>query len=512
MVRSIGRLTALQVTRLAKPGLYGDGGGLTLQITKAGVKSWLFRFMRDGKAHGMGLGATHTVSLAEARQKALEARKLLADGLNPLTIKKQKKLESALERAKAMTFDQCSEAYIEAHKASWNNAKHIGQWKSTLATYASPVFGNAAVADVDQALIVKCLMPIWTTKAETASRLRGRIEAVLGWATTSGFRTGENPARWKGHLENLLASVSKTSRTKNHPSLAWSQIAEFMQALQSREGNAARATEFAILTACRSGEVRGAQWSEFNFEENVWTIPAQRMKAGREHQVPLSEAAISILSAIRKKQELAQEQSPETPKTDIVFPGTKGQALSDMSLTAVIRRMNSEADKPVWVDAAGDGITVHGFRSTFRMWAAETTTYPREVAEHALAHQLPDAVERAYQRGSQLAKRQALMKDWAEYCSSAVRLVSQPAPTAKDEDDALVEAESKSTFSNKTFKAGFAAYLKRREQEREQYSLAQTANMAPSAVIEAPSPTQTKIEKSMAERFAESVRHLKRRE
>lgn len=406
MARQLGKLTALQVNKFTKPGLYGDGGGLTLQITKAGVKSWLFRFMREGKAYGMGLGPTHTVGLAEARQKALNARKQLLDGLNPLAEKKQKFLAQALERAKMMTFDQCSKTYIEAHKASWKNAKHLDQWINTLATYASPVFGQLPVAEIDTALIVKCLAPIWQTKTETASRLRGRIESVLGWAATSGYRTGENPARWKGHLENLLANISKSSRTKNHPSLPWPRIAEFMAALKAREGNASRATAFTILTACRSGEVRGAQWSEFDFNEKVWTIPAKRMKAHREHQVPLSDAALALLASMPQSGEF-------------VFPGSKGQPLSDMSLTAVIRRMNSDEDKPVWVDATGEGITVHGFRSSFRMWAAETTAYPREVAEHALAHQLPDAVERAYQRGTQFAKRQALMAEWATHCAGA---------------------------------------------------------------------------------------------
>jgi integrase len=418
MARQLNRLTALQVTKLSKPGLYGDGGGLTLQITSAGVKSWLFRFMREGKAYGMGLGATHTISLAEARQKALDARKLLVDGLNPMVVKKQKLLAVALERAKMMTFDQCAASYIEAHKASWKNAKHIDQWTNTLATYASPVFGQQPVADVDTALVVKCLAPIWQTKTETASRLRGRIESVLGWATTSGFRTGENPARWKGHLENLLATIGKSSRTKNHPSLPWQRIGEFMQALKAREGMAAKAVQFTVLTACRSGEVRGAQWSEFDFAERVWTIPAERMKARREHQVPISDAAHTVLMSIRNMNMVSVDQASIPADSRFVFAGTKMQALSDMSLTAVIRRMNADADKPLWVDANGDGITVHGFRSTFRMWAAEMTAYPREVAEHALAHQLPDAVERAYQRGTQFAKRQALMTEWGAVCSS----------------------------------------------------------------------------------------------
>jgi len=418
MARQLGKLSALQVTKLSKPGLYGDGGGLTLQITGAGVKSWLFRFMREGKPFGMGLGPTHTVSLAEARVKALDARKLLVDGQNPLTVKKERRLADALDRAKMMTFDQCSKAYIDAHKSGWKNAKHIDQWTNTLATYASPVFGQLPVANIDTALIVKCLSPIWQAKTETASRLRGRIESVLGWATTSGYRTGENPARWRGHLENLLANIGKASRTKNHPSLPWQRIGQFMNALGSREGVAAKAVEFTILTACRSGEVRGAQWSEFDFNENIWTIPKERMKARREHQVPLSDAAMAVLASMRLKQ--AALADPEAkPKLDqFVFPGTKGQMLSDMTLTALIRRMNSDEEKPIWTDASGHGVTVHGFRSTFRMWAAETTAYPREVAEHALAHQLPDVVERAYQRGTQFAKRKALMAEWGAHCTS----------------------------------------------------------------------------------------------
>ena len=406
MARQQQRLSALQVSKLTKPGLYGDGGGLTLQITATGAKSWLFRYMVAGKPHGMGLGPTHTVSLAEARQKALEARKLLIDGVNPLAAKKQNQIAAALADAKMMSFDQCAEAYILAHKAGWKNAKHGDQWTNTLNTYASPVFGHLPVAEIDTGLVVKCLAPIWESKTETASRVRGRIESVLGWATTSGYRTGENPARWKGHLENLLATISKSSRTKNHPSLPWQRIGAFMSALRVREGVSARAVEFAILTACRSGEVRGAQWPEFDLAGKLWTIPAERMKAKREHQVPLSDAALALLESITKDDDV-----------EVVFAGTKGQPLSDMSLTAVIRRMNGD-DKPVWADANGEGITVHGFRSSFRMWAAETTNYPREVAEHALAHQLPDAVERAYQRGSQFAKRAALMAEWAVYCST----------------------------------------------------------------------------------------------
>ena len=405
MARQQHKLSALQVNKLTKPGLYGDGGGLTLQITPAGAKSWLFRYMVAGKPFGMGLGPTHTVSLAEARQKALNARKLLIDGINPLVAKKKNQIAAALASAKMMTFDQCAEAYILAHKASWKSTKHADQWTNTLNTYASPVFGHLPVAEIDTGLVVKCLSPIWASKAETASRLRGRIESVLGWATTSDYRTGDNPARWKGHLDNLLATISKTSRTKHHSSLQWNRIGTFMSVLRSRDGISARALEFVILTACRSGEVRGARWAEIDTVSKVWTIPAERMKAKREHEVPLSDSALALLESMPKDGEL-------------VFAGTKKQPLSDMSLTAVIRRMNDDGNNPVWTDANGDGVTVHGFRSSFRMWAAETTNYPREVAEHALAHQLPDAVERAYQRGSQFTKRAALMADWSAYCAT----------------------------------------------------------------------------------------------
>ena len=402
MARQQNRLTALQVAKLSKPGLYGDGGGLTLQITPAGVKSWLHRYMIDGKSFAMGLGPTHTVDLAEARRKALEGRRLLLDGVNPLLARNQQQVAAKLAETNMMTFDQCAEAYIQAQKPSWKNAKHAKQWSSTLKTYASPVFGAAPVADVDTGLVVKCLAPIWESKTETATRVRGRIESVLGWATTSGYRTGENPARWKGHLENLLATISKVRRTKNHPALPWQQAGGFVHALRARAGVAARALEFLVLTACRSGEVRGALWAEFDLDGRLWTIPAARMKGAREHQIPLSDPAVRILAALPKD-------------SDIVFPGTKGQALSDMSLTAVVRRMGGRHD---WVDADGARVTVHGFRTTFRMWAAEMTNYPREVAEHSLAHQLPDAVERAYQRGSQFTKRTSLMSDWAVYCST----------------------------------------------------------------------------------------------
>ena len=380
------RLTVKEIQRKTTPGLHGDGGGLWLQITKTGVKSWLFRFMVKGKAYGMGLGPLHSVTLAEARHKAANARRLLAEGINPLEERRRLHAQDAANRARTMSFAACSAQYIAAHRAAWKNAKHAEQWSSTLQTYVHPVIGKLPVGDIDTALIVKVLTQrdpkgnsFWEVKNETASRVRGRIEAILGWATTSGFRSGDNPARWKGNLENLLANISKRSRVKNHPSLPWQQVDAFMSSLDKREGIAARAVEFTILTACRSNEVRGARWSEIDLDAKIWTIPSSRMKAGREHEVPLSDEAIALLKRLHASSEL-------------VFPGIQNQVLSDMSLTQVIRRM--VRDGQVWTDRDGRTVTVHGFRSTFRMWAAEATNYPREVAEHALAHQLPDAVER----------------------------------------------------------------------------------------------------------------------
>ena len=405
------RLTVKEIQRKTTPGLHGDGGGLWLQITKTGVKSWLFRFMVKGKAYGMGLGPLHSVTLAEARHKAANARRLLVEGINPLEERRRLHAQDAANRARTMSFAACSAQYIAAHRAAWKNAKHAEQWSSTLQTYVHPVIGKLPVGDIDTALIVKVFTqrdpkgnPFWESKTETASRVRGRIEAILGWATTSGFRSGDNPARWKGNLENLLANISKRSRVKNHPSLPWQQVDAFMSSLDKREGIAARAVEFAIITACRSNEVRGARWSEIDLDAKIWTIPSSRMKAGREHEVPLSVEALALLKRLHASSEL-------------VFPGIQNQVLSDMSLTQVIRRM--VRDGQVWTDRDGRTVTVHGFRSTFRMWAAEATNYPREVAEHALAHQLPDAVERAYQRGTQFAKRIELMRDWGSLCKRA---------------------------------------------------------------------------------------------
>jgi integrase len=403
MAKIIDKLTPLEVKNKTKPGCYRDGPNLYLQITKNGVKSWLLRYTLHGKAKNMGLGPVHTVTLAEAREKAREARKLLLQGVDPGADKRAR--VARIAAAVAKTFDQCAADYITIHRHGWKNPKHADQWQNTLDTYASPIFGKLPVAEVDTDLVMKALLPIWTTKTETASRLRGRIEAVLGWATTSKFRTGDNPARWKDHLENLLPAAGKVKTVRNHPALLYKQVGAFMVALRQQAGLGARCLEFAILTAARSGEVRGATWQELDLKEKHWTIPKERMKAGKEHRIPLSDVAVKMLEAL-----------PRIKGNDLVFPAPRGGALSDMTLSAVIKRMQGDG-KPVWTDATGAPITGHGFRSTFRDWAGETTAHPREVIEHALAHMLRDKAEAAYARGSLFDKRRKLMADWATYTS-----------------------------------------------------------------------------------------------
>ena len=410
MAKGIEKLSALKVAKETKPGYYGDGGGLWLQISKSGAKSWVFRFKSPvtGKAREMGLGPLDTFSLAEARVRAKGARQIVDAGRDPIQEREAEKQRFRATVAKALTFDQCATAYIEAQRAGWKNPKHAKQWESTLATYASPVIGSLPIADVDMPLILKIIEPIWKVKNETASRLRGRIESVLDWATVRGYRSGDNPARWKGHLDTLLPAPGKVRKGGHHAALPYTGIGAFMAELRRREGIAARALEFAILTACRSGEVRGATWAEIDLQSRTWTIPAARMKAGKEHRVPLSDKAVKLL-----------EELPMMAGGEIVFFAPRGGALSDMSLTAVLRRMER-----------GD-LTAHGFRSTFRDWAGDTTAFPREVIEHAMAHQLKDKAEAAYQRGDLLAKRARLMQAWGDHCAivqtgAAATPINQP--------------------------------------------------------------------------------------
>lgn len=404
MSRAIHRLKAVAVAQTTKPGLYSDGGGLYLQITAAGVRSWLFRYMRQGKARGMGLGPLHTITLAKARGKAHECREQLLAGIDPLDAKKDAQQSQRVEEAKALSFRQCAVNYHLAHKDGWKSAKHADQWTNTLSTYAYPVIGDLPITAIDVGLVMKILEPIWKTKTETASRLRGRIESVIDWATARGYRIGENPARWKGHLDHLLMSRSAANKVVHHPALPYADLAEFIVDIRKQDGFAKQALEFAILTACRTSEVLNAGWSELDLDLAIWTIPAERMKAGREHRVPLSARACEIL---REQRTAGQGQQRAADEDQYVFPGRKvAQPLSNMALLQLLKRMNR------------NDLTVHGFRSTFRDWAGECTNHPREIAEAALAHTVKDKTEAAYARGDLFDKRRVLMSDWATFCAT----------------------------------------------------------------------------------------------
>lgn len=386
------RLSAVGVARLTKPGRYGDGDGLWLQVRPSG-KSWLFRYMRQGKAHHLGLGPLRDVTLAEARSKASDCRRMILNGIDPLQARRDERMHAALRVAAGTSFRECAERHIASHEAGWRNAKHRQQWRNTLGTYAYPVLGNVAVGAVDTGLVLNALEPIWTAKPETASRVRGRIESVLSWATARGYRQGENPARWRGHLDRLLPARAKVRTIRHHAALPYSELPAFMADLRQRDGVGARALEFAILTAARTGEVIGARWSEI--AKDVWTIPAERMKGRREHRIPLSDRALEILEGLPRE-------------GDFVFMGARAdKPLSNMALLATLRRMGR-----------GD-LTAHGFRSTFRDWVSEQTNFPGELAEMALAHVVSDKTEAAYRRGDMFAKRQALMDDWAAFCGGA---------------------------------------------------------------------------------------------
>lgn len=392
MAKTIDALTPLQVKKMSKPGMYRDGPNLYLQVTKAGVKSWLMRYMLHGTAGSMGLGAVHSVTLPEARERARQARLMLMEGIDPAAEKRERLQSAKLAAAVQVTFDECAAKYIEAHRAGWKNAKHAAQWEATIEAYASPVIGTLGVAGIDTALVLKVLEPIWREKPETASRLRGRIESILDWAKVRGYRQGENPARWKGHLDKMLPARSKVRSVVHHAALPYGEINGFLSDLRAQEGIVARLLEFCVLTAARSGEARGATWGEIDFKNAVWIVPASRMKAGKEHRVPLSDATMALLKNL-----------PRFEGNDYIFPAPRGGMLSDMAMTVLLRRM-------------GRTVTAHGFRSSFRDWAGETTAYPREVIEHALAHQLKDKAEAAYQRGTLFDKRRRLMADWATYC------------------------------------------------------------------------------------------------
>jgi integrase len=397
VTHKLNRLTARKVATETKLGLHADGGGLYLRVGRGGAKSWCLRYMLQGKAREMGLGGLLKVSLAEARRRAAAQRLLLVDKIDPLKKREAENSAKKIKAARSITFGQCAKAYIDSHAAGWRNAKHAQQWTNTLATYVYPTFGSVAVADVDVAMIMKALEPIWAAKPETAGRVRGRIEAVLDWAKARGFRDGENPARWRGHLSNLLPARTKVQAVKHHAALPYPEIGAFMTDLRTREGAAAAALEFLILTAARTGEVTGAHRSEIDFHARIWTVPAGRMKGKREHRVPLSSAAMKAL------------ERAKVEDSEFLFSGIKaGQGLSNMALLKVLERMNRS------------DLTVHGFRATFKTWATERSNFPRELVEAALAHVLEDKTEAAYQRGDILEKRRRLMGAWAEFCDKHV--------------------------------------------------------------------------------------------
>lgn len=396
MPRKAKQLSVLAVNQIKSPGLTFVGGvdGLGLRVSHGGARSWILRAAIGGKRCDIGLGPYPEIPLAKARDVATTYRQQIRDGINPIASKQEAKAALRLERANFITFQQAAEQYIAAHESSWKNAKHIYQWKATLEQYAYPQVGNLHVKDIALGHIMKILEPIWATKTETASRLRGRLEAILDWARVRGHRTGDNPARWKGNLDSQLPAPGKVTKVQHHKAIDCQALPEFWKELASVQGASGPAMAFLILTAARSGEVRGATWEEIDLERKVWTIPAGRMKKEKEHRIPLPPEAVSILEAI----------GAVPHRQGLIFTNN-GKPLSDMALTMQLRRM-------------GKDFTVHGFRSTFRDWAGETTNFPREVIEHALAHQLKDKTEAAYARGDLFTKRTKLMEAWARFVTT----------------------------------------------------------------------------------------------
>lgn len=393
-----GKLKPMSLKRLPD-GSHADGGNLYL-LVRGNSRTWVFRYVDpEGKRRNMGLGSLDSVSLARARDLAREMRARVRDPISPVDPISVAREERDTRRSKAATkrtFRQCAEAFIETKRHGWKNPKHTAQWGSTLETYAYPILGDLNIDEIDTPHIVSVLEPIWSTKPETASRVRSRMENILSWATVSKFRSGENPARWRGHLDHIFPASRKIAQVEHHAALPYRGVSDLMTRIKSRTGNGARALEFAVLTAARSGEVRGATWDEIDLENKVWVIPSNRMKARREHRVPLSDQAIALLSGIERRE-----------GNQLIFPGTKkNKPMSDMTLSAVLRRLEIA------------NTTVHGFRSTFRDWAAEQTSYPREACELSLAHSVGSAVEQAYRRGDLFEIRRNLMSDWGGYCTS----------------------------------------------------------------------------------------------
>ncbi len=404
MPRQAKSLTAIQVQRITDPGLHfvGEVPGLALNVARGGTRSWLLRATVAGKRRDIGLGGFPAVTLADARKKAREAREGISQGSDPIEARKAAQSAAKAAREAARTFDQCASAYIDTHESGWANAKHASQWRNTLATYAAPHFGNMLVREVDTAQVMAALGPIWATKTETATRLRGRIEAVLDWATVQRMRSGPNPARWRGHLSHLLPSPRKVKTPVHHPAVPVAEVGAFMAKLRGMDGTGARCLEFLALTAVRSENTRLATWSELDLDAREWRMPATRMKSKRPHRVPLSDAAVELLKSL-----------PRFEGVELVFPGQRaGRPLSDMTLSACMQRLKVEG-----LDGAGERrqAVPHGLRSTFRDWASERTSHPPAAAEAALAHVVGDATEAAYARSDLFEKRRVMMQDWATF-------------------------------------------------------------------------------------------------
>src|SRR5262245_57819827 len=394
----MGKLTALKVGR-AGIGMHADGDGLYLAVTSKRARSWIYRYQLNGqKARDLGLGPAKDISLKRARELAAEARILKAEGVDPIEHRRKHREAKQLEAAKATTFKECCEQYIDLNAVAWRNPKHRQQWRKTLGTYAPTIIGHRPIQAIDTGLISKVLEPIWSIKPETASRVRGRIEKILDWAKVKGFRAGENPASWRGHLENLFPAKSKVRKVKHHAALPYAEIPFFMAQLREREGVSARCLEFLILTAARTSDALGAAWAEIDFDKALWTVPGKRMKAGKDHRVPLSRDTLALL---RNAYELSQQH-------EYVFANPSGGPFSEGAMDAVLKRMGFKGRA-----------TIHGFRSSFRDWAAERTNYQNHVIEMALAHTIESKVEAAYRRGDLFDKRRDLMRVWDAYCSNA---------------------------------------------------------------------------------------------